>query len=232
MGGGSRKGRTDSGAWEPSPCTASHGSRVWEEATRAPALEVAVADTAPWTAHEVARQQGESAKLAEQAGAPAIFVSGFAASAIITGKADIGILTQTEMFEHIRRICRVSTVPVFADADTGYGGILDVQRTMALWEEAGASCLHIEDQALPKKCGHFAGKQLITKREMQLKLRAMLDARRDLVGAGRVGGLGGGLLFAGAAAAPQDERAEQDAGECESLHAVSPLAVVRNIREP
>ncbi len=120
-----------------------------------------------------------TAKLAEEAGAPAIFVSGFAASAIITGKADIGVLTQTEMFEHIRRICRVSTVPVFADADTGYGGILDVQRTMQLWEEAGASCLHIEDQALPKKCGHFAGKQLISKEEMKLKLRAMLDARRD-----------------------------------------------------
>ncbi len=120
-----------------------------------------------------------TAKLAEEAGAPAIFVSGFAASAIITGKADIGVLTQTEMFEHIRRICRVSTVPVFADADTGYGGILDVQRTMQLWEEAGASCLHIEDQALPKKCGHFAGKQLISKDEMKLKLRAMLDARRD-----------------------------------------------------
>jgi len=120
-----------------------------------------------------------TAKLAEQAGAPAIFVSGFAASAIIAGKADIGVLTQTEMFEHIRRICRVSTVPVFADADTGYGGILDVQRTMELWEEAGASCLHVEDQALPKKCGHFAGKQLIPKEEMKLKLRAMLDARRD-----------------------------------------------------
>ncbi len=120
-----------------------------------------------------------TAKLAEQAGAPAIFVSGFAASAIIAGKADIGVLTQTEMFEHIRRICRVSTVPVFADADTGYGGILDVQRTMELWEEAGASCLHVEDQVLPKKCGHFAGKQLIPKEEMKLKLRAMLDARRD-----------------------------------------------------
>ncbi len=120
-----------------------------------------------------------TAKLAEQAGAPALFVSGFAASAILTGKADIGILTQTEMFEHIRRICRASTVPVFADADTGYGGILDVQRTMELWEESGASCLHIEDQALPKKCGHFAGKQLISKEEMEMKLRAMLAARRD-----------------------------------------------------
>ena len=120
-----------------------------------------------------------TAKLAEQAGAPALFVSGFAASAVLTGKADIGILTQTEMFDHIRRICRASTVPVFADADTGYGGILDVQRTMELWEESGASCLHIEDQALPKKCGHFAGKQLISKEEMEMKFRAMLAARRD-----------------------------------------------------
>lgn len=120
-----------------------------------------------------------TAKLAEQAGAPALFVSGFAASATLLGKADIGLLTQTEMFEHIRRICRVSSVPVFADADTGYGGILEVQRTMQLWEEAGASCLHLEDQAMPKKCGHYAGKQLIPASEMRMKLRAMLDARRD-----------------------------------------------------
>ena len=83
------------------------------------------------------------------------------------------------MFEHIRRICRVTTVPVFADADTGYGGVLDAQRTIQLWEEAGASVLHLEDQAMPKKCGHFAGKQLISAEEMQQKLRAMLAARRD-----------------------------------------------------
>jgi 2-methylisocitrate lyase-like PEP mutase family enzyme len=120
-----------------------------------------------------------TAMLAEQAGAPAIYVSGFAASAIIAGQPDFGVLTQTEMFEHIRRICRVTTVPVFADADTGYGGVLEVQRTIALWEEAGASALHLEDQAMPKKCGHFAGKQLVPAEEMRQKLRAMLEARRD-----------------------------------------------------
>ena len=120
-----------------------------------------------------------TAKLAEQAGAKAIYVSGFAASAIVAGQPDVGLLTQTEMFEHIRRICRVTSLPVFADADTGYGGILDVQRTIRLWEEAGASVLHLEDQAVPKKCGHFAGKQVIPKEEMQAKLRAMLAARSD-----------------------------------------------------
>lgn len=120
-----------------------------------------------------------TAKLAEQVGAPAIYVSGFAASAIIAGQPDFGVLTQTEMFEHIRRICRVTTVPVFADADTGYGGVLDAQRTIALWEEAGASVLHLEDQAMPKKCGHFTGKQLVPAEEMRQKLRAMLEARRD-----------------------------------------------------
>ena len=120
-----------------------------------------------------------TAMLAEQAGAKAIYVSGFVASAIIAGQPDFGVLTQTEMFEHVRRICRVTTVPVFADADTGYGGVHDAQRTIALWEEAGASVLHLEDQAMPKKCGHFAGKQLVSAEEMRQKLRVMLDARRD-----------------------------------------------------
>jgi 2-methylisocitrate lyase-like PEP mutase family enzyme len=120
-----------------------------------------------------------TAKLAEAAGAPAIYVSGFVASAIVAGAPDFGVLTQTEMFEHIRRICRVTTVPVFADADTGYGGVLEAQRTMELWQEAGASVLHVEDQVMPKKCGHFAGKQLVSTEEMCQKLRAMLAARRD-----------------------------------------------------
>ncbi|MGI4942112.1 MAG: isocitrate lyase/PEP mutase family protein, partial [Janthinobacterium lividum] len=120
-----------------------------------------------------------TAMLAEQAGAPAIYVSGFVASAIVAGQPDFGVLSQTEMFEHIRRICRVTKIPVFADADTGYGGVIDAQRTVRLWEEAGASVLHLEDQAVPKKCGHFAGKELVSPEEMQQKLRAMLEARRD-----------------------------------------------------
>jgi len=120
-----------------------------------------------------------TALLAEQAGAPAVFVSGFTASAVIAGEPDFGVLSQTEMFEHIRRICRVTSVPVFADADTGYGGPVEARRTMQLWEEAGASALHLEDQVQPKKCGHFAGKELIPVNEMQQKLRAMLEARKD-----------------------------------------------------
>jgi 2-methylisocitrate lyase-like PEP mutase family enzyme len=117
--------------------------------------------------------------LAEQVGAPAIYISGFAASAIVAGAADVGLLSQTEMFDHIRRICRVTSVPVFADADTGYGGILDSARTMRLWEETGVSVLHLEDQAVPKRCGHFEGKQLVSPEDMRGKLRAMIAERRD-----------------------------------------------------
>ena len=120
-----------------------------------------------------------TAKLAEASGAQAIFVSGFVACGVEAGEPDLGALSQRDMFEHIRRVCRATSLPVFADADTGYGGMLDAQRTIRLWEEAGASCLHLEDQALPKKCGHFAGKQLVSQQEMVQKLEAMAEARRD-----------------------------------------------------
>jgi 2,3-dimethylmalate lyase len=120
-----------------------------------------------------------TAKLAEASGAQAIFVSGFVACGVEAGEPDVGALSQRDMFEHIRRVCRATNLPVFADADTGYGGMLDAQRTIRLWEEAGASCLHLEDQALPKKCGHFAGKQLVSQQEMVQKLKAMVEVRRD-----------------------------------------------------
>ena len=120
-----------------------------------------------------------TAKLAEASGAQAIFVSGFVACGVEAGEPDVGALSQRDMFEHIRRVCRATTLPVFADADTGYGGMLDAQRTIRLWEEAGASCLHLEDQSLPKKCGHFAGKQLVSQQEMVQKIKAMAEARQD-----------------------------------------------------
>lgn len=120
-----------------------------------------------------------TAKLAEASGAEALFVSGFVACGVEAGEPDMGALSQRDMFEHIRRVCRATSLPVFADADTGYGGMLDAQRTIRLWEEAGASCLHLEDQALPKKCGHFAGKQVVSQQEMVQKLEAMVEARTD-----------------------------------------------------
>lgn len=120
-----------------------------------------------------------TARIAGAAGAKALYVSGFALSAVIAGAPDFGVLTQTEMFEAIRRICRVTSLPVFADADAGYGGPLEARRTIELWEEAGAAALHLEDQEAPKKCGHFAGKRLIPTADMVQKLHAMLDARRD-----------------------------------------------------
>jgi methylisocitrate lyase len=119
-----------------------------------------------------------SAKLAEQAGAPAIYVSGFVASAVVAGAPDFGVLTQTEMFEHIRRICRVTTVPVFADADTGYGGVLDAQRTIQLWKKPVHQCAS-RGSGNAEEMRHFAGKELISSAEMCQKLRAILEARRD-----------------------------------------------------
>lgn len=120
-----------------------------------------------------------TARLAERCGAPAVYVSGFVAAAIVTGMPDLGIINQSEMFEHIRRICRATALPVIADADTGYGGILAVRRTVQLWEEAGAAGLHIEDQVMPKRCGHIAGKAIIPVAEMVQKLHVAQDARRD-----------------------------------------------------
>jgi 2-methylisocitrate lyase-like PEP mutase family enzyme len=120
-----------------------------------------------------------SAKLADRTGAAALYVSGYAASAVRTGLPDLGLMSQTEMAAQIDAICAASTCPVVADADTGYGGLLSVQRTVQLWEKAGAAGLHIEDQTSPKRCGHIAGKELIPVADMQQRLRAARAAKRD-----------------------------------------------------
>lgn len=120
-----------------------------------------------------------SAKIARRAGFETMFVSGYSVAASQLGEPDIGLLTQTEIVDAARRICRSVDVPVIVDADTGYGGILNVVRTVRELIEAGAKGCFLEDQVWPKRCGHMSGKKVIEMGEHVRKLRAAVDARGD-----------------------------------------------------
>ena len=124
-----------------------------------------------------------SARLVEQAGFPAVYMTGFGTSASRLGRPDVGLVTMNEMADHARRIVEAVEVPVIADADTGYGNPINVIRTVQEYERAGVAGLHIEDQVAPKKCGHMEGKQVIPAEEMADKVRAAAAARTspDLV---------------------------------------------------
>ena len=119
------------------------------------------------------------ARIAEKAGFKAIFTAGYANSAALLGKPDLSLLTLTEMVECASRIVDAVNIPVFADGDTGHGNVMNVMRTVHLFEKAGVAGLFIEDQVEPKRCGHMAGKQVISAQEMVAKLKAALDARSD-----------------------------------------------------
>ncbi|HYE49518.1 MAG TPA: oxaloacetate decarboxylase [Azospirillaceae bacterium] len=121
---------------------------------------------------------GLSARLAEQAGFSALYASG-GAIARSAGLPDLGLLSATEMLERIRVIVEATGLPVVADADTGYGGPLNVARTVAALERAGVAALHLEDQAFPKRCGHLDGKRLVSTGEMCARLRAARDGLSD-----------------------------------------------------
>ena len=118
------------------------------------------------------------AKLAEQAGFEAIYMTGFGTSAA-RGFPDLGLLTMTEMVANVRALANAVKIPVICDADTGYGNPMNVWRTVHEYEDAGAAAMHIEDQVFPKRCGFLAGKQVIPMDEMLPKVRAACDARRD-----------------------------------------------------
>lgn len=118
------------------------------------------------------------ARLAASAGFDAVYMTGFGTAAA-RGYPDLGLLTMTEMAGNARAISSAVNVPVICDADTGYGNPLNVWRTVREYEDAGASALHIEDQVFPKRCGFFAGKQVIPIETMANKVRAACDARRD-----------------------------------------------------
>ena len=119
------------------------------------------------------------ARIAEQAGFSAIFSAGYANSAALLGRPDVGLLTLTEMVDCAARIVDATTIPVFADGDTGYGNVTNVGRTISLYEKAGVGGVFIEDQVSPKRCGHMEGKALIQAEEMVAKVRAAVDARKD-----------------------------------------------------
>ncbi len=120
-----------------------------------------------------------SARLVEQAGFDVVYMSGFASTASLLGRPDVGLLSAAEMIDNARRIVAAVDVPVIADADTGYGNAINVVRTVRDLEQAGVAGLHLEDQVMPKKCGHLAGKAVIGVEEMAGKIRAAAAARRD-----------------------------------------------------
>ena len=120
-----------------------------------------------------------TARLVEQAGFPAVYMTGFGATASRLGAPDIGLLTQTEMATHARDMVRACGLPVIADADTGYGGPANIERTVREYQQAGVAAIHLEDQATPKRCGQMAGVRLIPADEMARRLQCALAVRGD-----------------------------------------------------
>jgi methylisocitrate lyase len=120
-----------------------------------------------------------TARMAERAGFPALYQSGAALSAGAFALPDVGIVTQTEFAQQARLLTQAVAVPIISDADTGFGEPLAVERTVHEFEAAGLAGLHLEDQELPKRCGHLSGKSLVTCEAMTAKIAAAVAARRD-----------------------------------------------------
>jgi 2-methylisocitrate lyase-like PEP mutase family enzyme len=120
-----------------------------------------------------------TAKLIEEAGFPAVSITGAGVTAARLGAPDLGLISMSEMLETARSISGAVGIPVMADCETGWGGPLSVMRTVAQFEDAGVSSLFLEDQVAERRCGHFKNKQLIGVDEMTVKLRAAVKARRD-----------------------------------------------------
>lgn len=140
-------------------------------------LRALLADPAPLIAPGA--YDALSARLVEQAGFEAVYLTGFGTSASLLGRPDVGLLSGAEMVDQARRLVDAVERPVIADADTGYGNAINVIRTVRAYEQAGVAALHLEDQVMPKKCGHMSGKAVISQGEMVGKIRAAVEARRD-----------------------------------------------------
>lgn len=120
-----------------------------------------------------------NARLVRRHGFEAVYMTGAGTTAVRLGMPDVGLLTMTEMIDNAGRIAEASGLPLIADADNGYGGVLNVRRTIQGYERAGVAGVHLEDQVIPKRCGHLAGKQVVPVAEAVAKIRAAADARTD-----------------------------------------------------
>lgn len=119
------------------------------------------------------------ARIYEQAGFEALYTGGYAAAAASFALPDIGLMTQTEMCDHVERISKAVSLPLICDADTGFGELTNVARTVREYERAGAAAIQLEDQTFPKRCGHMEGKKVIPRDDMVRKVRAALEARSN-----------------------------------------------------
>ena len=122
---------------------------------------------------------GLFARVIEDLGYEAVYVTGAGVANMYLGAPDIGLTTLTEIAGHVSSIADAVALPLLVDADTGFGNPVNMVRTVKVLERAGAAGLQIEDQVFPKKCGHFAGKQVVPIEEMLARVRAAVDTRRD-----------------------------------------------------
>lgn len=120
-----------------------------------------------------------SARLAEQAGFKAIHMTGLGVEAAQLGAPDLGLMTMSEIAQHAARMAAAVSIPILADIDTGFGGVLNVGRTIKEMERAGVAGVHLEDQALPKHCPLLAGRKVVSRAEAVDRVKAALDARTD-----------------------------------------------------
>lgn len=120
-----------------------------------------------------------SARIADRAGFAALYMTGYGASLSLLGQPDAGIATYSDFVGRVARICERTSTPLIADADTGFGGLINVSQTVRGYEAAGAAAIQIEDQEFPKRCGHTPGKRIVDTRDMVMRIRVAVDARRS-----------------------------------------------------
>ena len=120
-----------------------------------------------------------SARVAEQSGANALYMTGYGVSASLLGKPDAGLVSYREMVDRVRAICEVTTVPLIADGDTGFGGLANVRQSVQGYENAGASAIQIEDQEYPKRCGHTRNRKVISTEDMVRKIELACETRQS-----------------------------------------------------